>query len=123
MVVVFEDLHWADSASVEVIDFLARNLGASPLLVIGTYRRDELDQDRATARMLAELGRHRAVSQLDLAGLDRDATAVLMAGILGQHPDWPLLDAVHARSEGNPFFVEELTAARDATSLPRRCAT
>jgi hypothetical protein len=118
VVLVFEDLHWADSASVEVIDFLARNLGASPLLLIGTYRRDELEHDRSVSRMLAELGRHRAASQLDLAGLERDATAVLMAGILGHQPDWALLEAVHARCEGNPFFAEELTAARDATSLP-----
>ena len=118
VVVVFEDLHWADSASVEVIDFLARNLGESPMLILGTYRRDELDTDRSQTRMLAELGRHRTVSEIELEGLDKDATAVLMAGMLGCEPDWALLDAVHARSEGNPFFAEELTAARDATSLP-----
>ena len=47
VVVVFEDLHWADSASVEVIDFLARNLGGSPLLVVGSFRRDELDPDQS----------------------------------------------------------------------------
>jgi pentatricopeptide repeat protein len=116
VVVVFEDLHWADSASVEVVDFLARNLGDGPLLLIGTYRSDELNQDQS--RTFAELGRHRAVSQLDLTGLDRAATAVLMSGILGHQPDWVLLDAVHGRCEGNPFFAEELTAARDAASLP-----
>ncbi len=118
VVVVFEDLHWADSASVEVIDFLARNLAGSPLLIIGSYRRDELDPDQTQARVLTELGRHRTVSEIELSGLDKDATAVLMAGILGNQPDWALLDAVHARSEGNPFFAEELTAAREATALP-----
>jgi DNA-binding CsgD family transcriptional regulator/tetratricopeptide (TPR) repeat protein len=118
VVVVFEDLHWADSTSVEVIDFLARNLGTSPMLLIGTYRRDELNRDESLSRMLAELGRHRAVSQLELAGLDRDATAALMNGVLGHEPEWTLLDAVHGRSDGNPFFAEELTAARDARSLP-----
>ena len=112
VVVVFEDLHWADSASVEVVDFLARNLGSSPLLLLGTYRPGELDQGHGALRMLAELGRHRAVSRVELTGLDRDATAVLMDGILGHEPDWVLLEAVHARSEGNPFFAEELTAAR-----------
>jgi pentatricopeptide repeat protein len=116
VVIVFEDLHWADSASVEVIDFLARNLDASPLLLIGTFRTDELSHDQS--RTFAELGRHRAVSQLDLKGLDRDAIAVLMSGILGQAPEWALLDAVHARCDGNPFFAEELTAARDAKALP-----
>jgi DNA-binding CsgD family transcriptional regulator/tetratricopeptide (TPR) repeat protein len=117
IVLVFEDLHWADSASVEVIDFLVRNLDASPVLLLGTYRRDELDEEQ-TQKLLAELVRHRAVARLELVGLDRDATALLMSGILGSQPDWVLLEAVHSRSEGNPFFAEELTAARDATTLP-----
>jgi len=118
VVIVFEDLHWADSASVEVIDFLARNLDTSPLLLVGTFRRDDLEQDQTQARLLAELGRHRAVSQLELTGLDVDATGILMHGMLGREPEWALLEAVYARSGGNPFFAEELTAARDATSLP-----
>ena len=118
VVVVLEDLHWADSASVEVIDFLARNLDASQLLLVGTHRLDEPNREQSHTRLLAELGRHRAVSQLELTGLDRDATAVLMGGILGRQPEWTLVDAVHARSDGNPFFAEELTAARDATTLP-----
>ena len=134
LVVVFEDLHWADSGTVEVVEFLARNLGEQPVLLIGTYRSDEPDQARphpgsGTApgqrpqpsplrRMLAELGRHRAVEHLELTGLDRDATAALMSGILGREPEWTLVDAVHGRCGGNPFFAEELTASRDATSLP-----
>src|SRR5262249_31696855 len=80
VVFVLEDLHWADSASVEVLDFLARNLGDSPLLLVGTYRSDELERAQALSKMLGELGRHRAVSQIVLSGLDRDSTAVLMAG-------------------------------------------
>ncbi len=118
VVIVFEDLHWADSASVEVIDFLARNLDTSPLLLVGTFRRDDLEHDQTQARLLAELGRHRAVSQLELTGLDADATGILMHGLLGREPEWALREAVYARSGGNPFFAEELTAARDATSLP-----
>ena len=58
------------------------------------------------------------MSEIELTGLDKGATAVLMAGILGTTPEWALLDAVHARSEGNPFFAEELTAGTAATSLP-----
>jgi len=118
VVVLFEDLHWADSASVEVVDFLARNLGAAPVLLLGTYRSDELERAQSLRQVVGELGRHRSVSHLELAGLDRDATAVLMTAALGHEPDWALLDAVHARSEGNPFFAEELTAARDAAALP-----
>ena len=63
--IVFEDLHWADSASVEVHRLPRPATSAtSPVLLIGTYRSDELDADPAVSRrMLAELGRHRAVSR------------------------------------------------------------
>jgi DNA-binding CsgD family transcriptional regulator/tetratricopeptide (TPR) repeat protein/nucleoside-triphosphatase THEP1 len=118
VVVVFEDLQWADAASVGLVDFLARNLGDSPVLLVGTHRTDELDDGRGLSRTLTELGRHRAVSQIELAGLDRDSISAVMVGILGRQPDWVLLDAVHNRCGGNPFFAEELTAARDTSSLP-----
>ena len=118
LVVVFEDLQWADSASVEVLDFLTRNLGDSPVLLIGTFRSDEIERDQSLDRMVAELGRHRAVSSIELAGLDREATAAIMAKSLGRRPEWALLEAVYARCEGNPFLAQELTAARDMTSLP-----
>jgi DNA-binding CsgD family transcriptional regulator len=118
VVIVFEDLHWADSATVDLIEFLARNLAESPVLLIGTYRSDALDRNQPLQRMLAELARHRSVSRVELSGLGRDAIAALMSGILGRQPEWALLDAVHGRCEGNPFFAEELTAARDATALP-----
>jgi DNA-binding CsgD family transcriptional regulator len=117
-VLVFEDLHWADSTSLEMIDFLARNLGSSPILIIATYRSDETDRASALGSMVTELVRHRAVSFLELTGLDRDTTASLMREILGSPPEWSLLDAVHARSGGNPFYAEELTAARGTPSLP-----
>ena len=62
VVLVFEDLHWADSASIEVVEFLARNLAGSPVLLIGTYRSDELLRDHALARLVAELTRVIATS-------------------------------------------------------------
>jgi len=118
VVIVFEDLHWADSATTELFDFLARNLADAPVMVVATYRSDEPDAARPLRRVLTELSRHRAVAHIELVGLDRDATAALMAGILGRQPDWALVEAVHRRSGGNPFFAEELTAARDATAMP-----
>jgi DNA-binding CsgD family transcriptional regulator/tetratricopeptide (TPR) repeat protein len=117
-IVVFEDLHWADAASLEMLDFLTRNLGAAPVCIVVTYRNDEVDHGGVLGSTLAELVRHRAVIQLELQGLDRDATATLMSGMLDEPPDWALLDAVHARSGGNPFFAEELTAARNTPALP-----
>jgi DNA-binding CsgD family transcriptional regulator/tetratricopeptide (TPR) repeat protein len=118
VVLVFEDLQWADSASIEVIDFLTRNLGAHRALLVASYRSDEVDGGGAPRRLLGELGRHSRVSQLELSGLDRTAVAAMLAEIVGGPPDWTLVDAVLARSGGNPFFAEELAAARHAKALP-----
>jgi DNA-binding CsgD family transcriptional regulator/tetratricopeptide (TPR) repeat protein len=118
VVLVFEDLQWADSASIEVIDFLTRNLHDRHVLLVATYRADEVDRGGALRRLLAELGRHSRVSQLELPGLDRVEIAALLTDIVGGSPDWTLVDAVLTRSGGNPFFAEELAAARHVKALP-----
>lgn len=118
VVLVFEDLQWADSASIEVIDFLTRNLHDIPVLLVATYRADEVERGGALRRLLAELGRHNRVSQVELSGLDRVEIATLLTDIVGGSPDWTLVDAVLTRSGGNPFFAEELAAARHVKALP-----
>jgi DNA-binding CsgD family transcriptional regulator/tetratricopeptide (TPR) repeat protein len=118
VVLVFEDLQWADSASAEVIDFLTRNLVDRPALLVCTYRTDEVSPGGVLGRFLPELGRHGRVSRFELAGLDRPEMATMLTNILGTTPDWALIDAVQARSAGNPFFAEELAAARQVSTLP-----
>jgi DNA-binding CsgD family transcriptional regulator len=117
VVIVFEDLHWADSASAELLGYLVRNLTDTRALLVVTYRADEVMRDHPLHGWLTELSRHPRTTQLKLSGLDRGETASLIGGILGQPPTWALVDAVWARSQGNPFFAEELTAARDDPSL------
>ena len=117
IVVVVEDLQWADSASAELITFLTRNLTDTRTLVIGTYRQEEVGHDHPRRGWLRELARHHRVTQIRLDGLAPGETALMIGGILGHPPDWALVEAVWARSEGNAFFVEELTAARHSTSL------
>ena len=117
VVLVFEDLQWADSASAEFLGFLVRNLSDVKVLLIGTYRSEELGRGHPLRPWLSELGRHPLVTTLRLDGLDRDETASLIGGILGHQADWALVDAVSARAQGNPFFVEELTAARHSPTL------
>ena len=117
MVLIVEDLHWADSGSAELLDFLTRNLIGSRVLIVGTYRSEELGREHPLRYRLQELGRHPRVIPLALAGLDREEMAELIGSIVGHRPDWALLDAVLARSEGNPFFAEELTAARHSPTL------
>jgi DNA-binding CsgD family transcriptional regulator len=117
VVFVFEDLHWADSASAELLGYLVRNLTDAKALIIVTYRAEEVLRDHPLHGWLTELSRHPRTMQLRLSGLDRDETATLIGAILGQQPNWALADGVWARSQGNPFFAEELIAARDDPTL------
>jgi DNA-binding CsgD family transcriptional regulator/tetratricopeptide (TPR) repeat protein len=119
VVVVFEDLQWADSSSAELVDFLARNLSETRVLLAGTYRSDELDSQQPFRRVLGELGRQEQVTLLRLNGLDLDEMSRLLAGIMDHQPARALVESVHARSGGNPFFAEELTAAGPENSLSR----
>ena len=111
IVLVVEDLHWADRSTLELLAFLARRLRGERILVIATYRSDEVDRHERLRRFLAELATASCAQRLELDRLTRAQTREQLAGILGDVPPAPLLDAVFARSEGNPFFAEELVAA------------
>jgi DNA-binding CsgD family transcriptional regulator/tetratricopeptide (TPR) repeat protein len=115
VILVAEDLHWADRSTREMLAFLVRNLRQERLLLIVTYRNDEPRLDRLDP-YVAELDRTGRVERLELARLDRAATAAQLTGILGASPAADLVDAIFVRSEGNPFFTEELLAAVRAGS-------
>ena len=117
LMAVFEDLHWADSATVDLLSFLVRNLDAERVLVIGTYRDDEVGRDHPLRQWLADTGRHGGVVGLTLDRFGRQEIAELIAAVLGHDPDWALVDGVWSRSGGNAFFAEELIAARHRVSL------
>jgi DNA-binding CsgD family transcriptional regulator len=115
LILVVEDLHWADRSTRQLLAFLVRNLRSERLLVVVTYRSDEPHPDRL-GPYLAELGRGGRVERLELARLDRAATVAQLTGILDAIPAADLVEAVFVRSEGNPFFTEELLAAVRAGS-------
>jgi DNA-binding CsgD family transcriptional regulator len=115
LLLVVEDLHWADRSTRQLLGFLVRNLRAERLLVVVTYRSDEPHPDRL-GPYLAELDRSGRVERLELARLDRAATVAQLTAILGAAPAADLVEAVFGRSEGNPFFAEELLAAVRAGS-------
>jgi predicted ATPase len=102
-----EDLHWADQSTRDLLAFLVRNLYRERLLVVVTYRNDEPGQQRL-GPFLAELDRGGRAERIELARLDRVQTTAQLVGILGAAPAGELVDAVFARSQGNPFFTEEL---------------
>ena len=118
LVLVVEDLQWADSGSTHLVDFLTRNLGDSRVLIICTLREEELGRDHRLGPWLSEFGRHPRVTQLSLNGLDRGELAMLIATRTGRAADPSFVESIWERSQGNPFFAEELLAAPGSASLP-----
>jgi ATP/maltotriose-dependent transcriptional regulator MalT len=116
VVFVIEDLHWADPATRETLAFLIRHLRTDRIVLLMTFRADELHRRHPLLPWLAELERGGRVERLDLQRLDPGETADLLAAILGAPPNDDLAAQIHRRSDGNPFFVEELLGAgEDAT--------
>ncbi|HZB59289.1 MAG TPA: AAA family ATPase, partial [Actinomycetota bacterium] len=119
-VLVVEDLHWADRSTRDLLAFLVRNLRHGRLLLVGTYRSDELHRRHPLRPFLAELDRGRRVERLELARFGPAEVAAQLAGIQGAPVPAELAGRIHARSGGNAFFVEELaaTAANDGELSP-----
>jgi DNA-binding CsgD family transcriptional regulator/tetratricopeptide (TPR) repeat protein len=118
---IFEDVHWIDRASRDLVTFLARNLAAEPMLLVLTARSEDLGTE--TDRWLAELTRQPRVERLDLGRLDRDSVRAQLAAILGSDPDPHSVDRTWRRSDGNPYFVEELATAGDDHPPPTLAAS
>ncbi len=112
LALVLEDIHWADRSTRAFLVFLARSLWTERVLVIATYRSDELHRRHPLRPLLAELERDTRARRIELARLTRDELAELLADILGGAGDDELVERLYARSEGNPLFTEELLAAR-----------
>jgi hypothetical protein len=106
-IVVLEDLHWADEATLDVVRLLARRIDGLPALVIATYR-DELERDHPLRVVLGEVASAGPVTRLAPARLSADAVAQL-ARAAG-----PDAAELHRRTAGNPFFVSEVLAAGGA---------
>jgi DNA-binding CsgD family transcriptional regulator/tetratricopeptide (TPR) repeat protein len=111
VLLVVEDLHWADRSTRDVLSFIARTARAERLLVVGTYRTDEIHRRHPIRPWLAEMERTPRVSRLALERLAAGPLADLVEAIRAVPPDQALLRTIADRSEGNPFYVEELLAA------------
>jgi hypothetical protein len=108
MMLVFEDLHWAGDSTCTLLRHLAGRLRESPVLIVGTFRDDELDPRQPFSKALQDLLRERLAHEIRLTRLDAVAVATLLEGRAGQPPPRALVELVFAETEGNPFFVEEL---------------
>ncbi|HZQ38991.1 MAG TPA: AAA family ATPase, partial [Dehalococcoidia bacterium] len=110
LLLVLDDLHWADTASLLLLQFFARDLSAVSLLLLGTYRDVEVDRDHPLGETLAALRRQPAFSRLSLGGLAPDAVLAVMralAPLTEERVTSALARALHDDTEGNPFFIQE----------------
>jgi DNA-binding CsgD family transcriptional regulator len=108
---VIEDLHWADRSTCDFLAYLARAARRERLVVVATYRSDELHRAHPLRPFLAELERLGRTERIGLARFSRRELVSQLTGILGEHPEPSLVEALFERSEGNAFFAEELLAA------------
>ena len=107
LVLVLDDLHWADEPSLLLLKFIGRHLSDTGLLVVGTYRDVELGRHHPLAATLAELGEIEQTRRMALRGLDHEAVERFIVMTAGVAPPG-LAEAVHEQTEGNPFFLGEV---------------
>ena len=111
VVLVLEDLHWADRSTLDLIALLAHNLDERRVLLLGTYRGEELLSEHRLRRLVMGLLRAGVATRLELGPLCREEVETLLQSRGGAPLSPAVTEAIVTRSEGNPFFVEELLAA------------
>jgi DNA-binding GntR family transcriptional regulator len=120
VVVALEDLHWADASSLDLLAFLAYGLAKARVLLLGTYRTEEVGPGDPLHRLASGLIAARAAVSLELEPLDRDEVEALVRASGEAPPSEAVVDTIFARSEGNPLFAKQLLAAtaRGDAALP-----
>ncbi|WP_081287220.1 ATP-binding protein [Mycobacterium asiaticum] len=102
---VIEDCHWADGATLDLVRFLARRIDSLPLLLVLSYRDDQLDRQHPLSIALGDIATCAAISRIGLKPLSREAVAILAAG------SGVNADQLHQLTGGNPFYATEVLAA------------
>src|SRR5918992_12783 len=108
LVLVLDNLHWADRTSLLLLEFLAQELTETHLLVVGTYRDTELTPQHPLGHALGELAREPLFRRVLLRGLSEEDVAQFIDVTAGFSPHQELIRAVHARTEGNPLFMTQV---------------
>jgi DNA-binding CsgD family transcriptional regulator/tetratricopeptide (TPR) repeat protein len=118
LLLILEDLHWADTATLGLVLYLGRHLEGWPLMVLGTYRDVEVSADHPLEATLRELRRERGMEEVTLRGFAPEGTAALIgAWAGGEPPADALLGLLHERTGGNPFFIGEILKAMSEQAL------
>jgi len=120
LLVVLEDLHWADTSTLDLVVFLAHNLDQRRVLLLGTHRADEPASAERTGRLADGVRRSGSALLVELGPLSHEEVAALLAARAATAPSAALTETIIARCDGNPFYAEELlaAAAEDGDALP-----
>ena len=111
LVLVLDDLHWADKPTLQLLQHVLRRLETARVLILGTYRDVDLDRKHPLADVLSSMRRDHLYQRISLAGLSRDEVKELLEQAAGHEMDargQALAEALHQETEGNPFFIEEV---------------
>ena len=121
LMLILEDMHWADRSTRAFVTFLARSLRSERVMLLLTYRTDELHRRHPLRPLLSELDRLERARRIELEPFDRSELGEAIADILGSAPADPMLERLFQRAEGNPLYTEELLAAGlDGRGAPPR---
>ena len=119
LVLVLDDLHWADTPTLALLRHLARSdVGAT--LIVGSYRETDLTREHPLARALADLQRERLLERIDVGALQPTDVGAMVGAWAGLEAAPELARAIHEHTEGNPFFIEELLRHLSETGALRQ---
>jgi len=116
VLLIVEDVHWIDRSSRDLLAFLVRNARHDPIAVLTTFRPDELPRGHSLLSFVSELERSGRAERVDLVPLRRSEVAEQLEAIAGHVPAPQVIERIFTRSEGNPFFAEELMASTDSAA-------
>lgn len=108
LVVLLDDVHWADESSILLMQHIAGSLPDSPVFILGTYRDVELDTARPLAGALDALVRRRLVKRINLHRLSADGTSQMLMRLADSDPPDDVAAAIYEETDGNAFFIEEV---------------
>jgi class 3 adenylate cyclase len=108
LLIVLDDLHWADKSSLMLLQFVSREIRSSRVMILGTYRDIEVGRQHPLAETLAELNREQLIRRIHLRGISAEDIGKLIQMTAGVKAQPALVDAVLKQTEGNPFFINEI---------------
>jgi len=117
VMIILDDLHWADRSSLLLLEFLAGSISGSRLLLVGLYRDVEVSRQHPLSQTLGNLIREELFQRVHLGGLDREEVGRFVEVISGEAPPPGLVESVHTRTEGNPLFVGEVVRLLEREGL------